>query len=139
MQHDRLYLQIVNNRDAVVHVHGGVPLEREMIATITDSILERASTVFWDALSSGLRDDLVDGATKTIVAQGVGFFKTRKQVEKAIRSGMAESLDLALRAKRSQLALPAYVTHGELKRTIEAGIHDAIQTFKDETRFIMEK
>jgi hypothetical protein len=139
MQHERLYLQIVNNKDAVVHVHGGVPLEREMISVITDSILMRASTVFWDALSDGLRENLVDDATNAIVSQGVGLFKTTKHVESAVRTGLSETLDVAVRSKRAQLSMPGYVTHGEIKRTIEDGIHDAIQTFKDETRFVMEK
>lgn len=134
---DHLLVQIVNAKGTVARLPGGSPLETDLIQTITDEIMRRSASTFFEALGAGLKSDLVDAATEAIAQKGVGFFKTEAQVRAAITTGLADVLDLAVRAQRTKQALNTYVTHGELRQAIEDGVRAAIQGLKDQTKYVV--
>jgi hypothetical protein len=79
-------LQIVHaDSKTVVTLPGGGALERDLIAVCTEAIL---------AERTGLERELVEACTAAITAHkwGVGLFRTRAQVERAIAAGLQATL-----------------------------------------------
>lgn len=84
MPKPHLFLQIVDENGSVARLPAGGALEEELIHHFKTAIVEELAKV---GVSHATQ---VNALADPILKKGVGFFKTQKKVEKAIRTGLLE-------------------------------------------------
>lgn len=84
------FLQIADERGAVVHLPAGGALERDLVQTFTDAVVQQGVQQFLGGRE--LQQRFLREATEAICAKGVGFWRTESHVRADIEAGLSETL-----------------------------------------------
>ena len=134
-------LQIVDAEGVVVKLPAGGALEADLLATCVDTILAHGATTPEASCQAALKSGLaaaVDHCVDTIVARGVGFWRTEAHVAADIRAGLHEALREELLVQlRLKLPLEQSFATPEMRTILREGLRVALQRLKDQTRSVV--